>query len=261
LEQAIFHLINQQWTNPALDLFMAALSDGAIWMPLLIVIGLIALVFGGFKMRVCICCILLTLLITEQVTGALKSAIDRRRPKQTQRVRMVELEKGHRPFPTRLAKAQKTHRTLQMRMVKLLKKVRWNSLALFKKPASRYSESFDRDRLGPSFPSGHVANNTVIAVCCTVFYRRRGWLFWILPLAVGYSRIYVGAHWPSDVIATLFLAAGEAFIIIGILELIWRTAARKWAPDIFARHPSLLVGQVRNLPSEASQVGNSRHAK
>jgi undecaprenyl-diphosphatase len=215
MDQALFHLINEQWTNPALDLFMAALSDFAIWAPIIIVIVLIVLFFGGFKARACISCILLSLAIVGQITGALKLAIDRHRPKQVERVRMVQLQKASPRF-----------------------------LTLFKRPTIRFSGSSDRDRSGPSFPSGHMSNNTVVAVCCTVFYRRRGWLYWILAAAVGYSRIYLGAHWPSDVIATLFLATGEALICIGMFELVWRKFAPKWTPGLFARHPSLVADPI-----------------
>jgi len=216
MDQTIFYLINERWTNPALDLFMAALSNIEIWKPLLIVIVLIALIFGGFKARACILCILLSLTITEQFTGILKSALDRHRPKQVQSVRMVVLQKAHPEF-----------------------------LTLFKKPTIRYSDQSDRNKSGPSFPSGHMANNTAIAVCLTLFYRRRGWLYWIITVAIGYSRIYLGGHWPSELVASLFLAAGETLLILALLELVWRWAARKWAPTIFARHPSLLVDPAR----------------
>src|SRR6266536_440195 len=49
----------------------------------------------------------------------------------------------------------------------------------------------------------------------------------ILPANDGYSRIYLGAHWPSDVITTLFLGIGEALLLLGLFELIWKTAARE----------------------------------
>jgi undecaprenyl-diphosphatase len=212
MDQTLFHLINERWTNPVLDLFMAAISNIEIWRPLLIVIALGVVIFGGFKGRAFILCLLISLLIAEQVTSILKSAIDRHRPKQVQSVRMVQLQKARPEF-----------------------------LTLFKKPTIRYSDQSDRHRSGPSFPSGHVTNNTVIAMCCTLFYRRRGWLYWIITFAIGYSRIYLGAHWPSDVLATLFLAAGETLFILGALELLWRWAVARWAPDFYERHPSLVL--------------------
>jgi len=212
MDQALFHLINQRWTNPALDLFMAAMSNIDIWKPFLAVIVLLALIFGGFKARACILCLLIALLISEQVTSVLKSAIGRHRPKQVESVRLVQLQRARPEF-----------------------------LTLFKKPTIRYSDETDRDRSGPSFPSGHMTNNTAIATCLTVFYRRRGALYWIITAIIGYSRIYLGAHWPSDVVATLFLAVGETLVILAALETVWRWAAGRWAPEIFARHPSLIV--------------------
>jgi len=224
MEQSIFHTINQQWTSPALDLFMAALSDSNIWMPFIIAVGIAALIFGGFKARALVICMSLSLLIAGFVTSALKSSVGRHRPKHVQSVRMVELQKARPKF-----------------------------LTLFKKPIIRFSDSSDRTRSGPSFPSGHTVNNTIAATFLTLFYRRRGWLYWFVALAIGYSRIYLGAHWPTDVVSTVFLGIGEALLLLGIFELVWRIAARKWLPDLFANHPTLLgnfddTGEATNSP-------------
>jgi len=220
MDQTLFHLINQQWTSPALDLFMAGLSDSQIWRPFLIAIGIAALVFGGFKARAFVICLGISLAIAGLITSALKSGVARPRPKQVQSVRMVQLQKARPKF-----------------------------LTLFKKSVIRFSDSSDRTRSGPSFPSGHTVNNPIAATHCTLFYRRRGWLYWFVALAVGYSRIYLGAHWPTDVVATLFLGIAEALFLLSLFEVTWRIAARKWMPDVFARHPSLvgdLNGRARS---------------
>jgi undecaprenyl-diphosphatase len=230
MDQSLFHLINEEWTSPALDLVMAALSNGEIWKPLFIGIALAALLFGGFTGRAFIVCLLLSVATTEPVTAILKTAFDRHRPKQVESVRMVQLQRTRPAF-----------------------------LTLFEKPVIRFSNQSDRNRAGPSFPSGHMVINTIIATYCTLFYRRRGWLYWFIAAAVGYSRIYLGAHWPSDVIATLFLGVGEALLLLSLFELIWKSVARKWMPRLFARHQSLIVGHASRSPSSSAQAGDSRY--
>lgn len=53
---------------------------------------------------------------------------------------------------------------------------------------------------GASFPSGHAA--LFFALAMVVFFRNRKWGVWffIFALLNGIARIYVGVHWPLDIV-------------------------------------------------------------
>jgi undecaprenyl-diphosphatase len=67
---------------------------------------------------------------------------------------------------------------------------------------------------GLGYPSGHSAVSA--ALVCTVLPYLRGrfrWLVVLVPLAVGFGRIYVGAHLPLDVLGGWAIGIGSAFLV------------------------------------------------
>ena len=77
------------------------------------------------------------------------------------------------------------------------------------RPSDRYAlpKPLIRPPHDPSFPSGHAATSFAAATILTTFVPRL-WPFWfVLALAIGFSRIYVGVHYPLDVVGGAVLGA------------------------------------------------------
>ena len=67
-----------------------------------------------------------------------------------------------------------------------------------------------------SFPSGHTAVAFAAATVLTWLVPRAAPAFFALALAIGYSRIYVGVHWPLDVIGGAVIGTATALLLLVI---------------------------------------------
>jgi undecaprenyl-diphosphatase len=68
---------------------------------------------------------------------------------------------------------------------------------------------------GYSLPSGHAATAFAGAVALGYLWRRAAPLFFLLATAIAFSRVYVGVHYPGDVLAgaALGTAVGTAWVL------------------------------------------------
>ncbi len=90
-----------------------------------------------------------------------------------------------------------------------------------------------------SMPSAHALNAGLMAAVACLYYRRAAW--WVVPIAIGIgvSRVYNGAHFPSDVLAGWGLGVASALIIVWMANLAWQRLGPRWAPRGFQRIPNL----------------------
>lgn len=91
-----------------------------------------------------------------------------------------------------------------------------------------------------SLPSAHAANWLAAAGVVWWFYRRAAWVVAAIGSAVGFSRIYNGVHYPSDVIAGWFMGAAIGAGGVWLIEQLWQGGFRRAFPLWWRHLPSLV---------------------
>jgi undecaprenyl-diphosphatase len=167
LDTALLLAINHGWRSGAGDAFFTWITQARHFLAPLVLLWLGFIVRGGRRGRILAAALLVTLILTDTVGGALLKPL-------VHRVRPCFAVEG---------------------VQALLPQAR-----------------------SGSFPSNHAANT--FGAATVLFAARRGWwaLGFVVAAAVAFSRVYVGVHYPSDVL-------GGAAIGIGFGLLVWRAAA------------------------------------
>lgn len=78
----------------------------------------------------------------------------------------------------------------------------------------------------PSFPSDHATGAFAIAIAIWLYDRTIGTVFLVLAALIGFARVYVGVHYPGDVLGGAVLGAAVAlFLYLTPLRRILERAA------------------------------------
>jgi len=213
LDAELFRFINLRLINPVCDVLMPFVSGNALFRPLLLLTGIV-LIWKGRK-RGLLCVLMLALILPlgdGLICNNIKHAVGRPRP-------FVVIPEVHRPgrnpdsanmAPSPMPQEQKA------------------------------APSSDAKGDYASMPSSHAANWFAATMILFIYYRRSVWFMLPGAFLVGFSRIYNGVHYPSDVLAGAVLGAGYAAASVWSLNALWQWAGRKWFPLWWQEFPSLL---------------------
>jgi membrane-associated phospholipid phosphatase len=69
-----------------------------------------------------------------------------------------------------------------------------------------------------SFPSGHTATSFAGATALSLVYPRGTPAFFLLAAAIAYSRLYVGVHFPLDVVGGAVIGVATALLLLAVVR-------------------------------------------
>ena len=188
LDLKLFLLINQQWRCGLFDAVMPLLSSKTALFAVLALALAFALVRSGRRQALLFAILLLGMGLSDATTGVIKDQVGRVRPLNAV---AGTYHQAHGPWEQRPADFVQTKEK------------------------------------GDSYPSAHASNSMCLAVLALLLWP--GLKKWplLLPLLVGYSRVYLGKHYPTDVLAGWLLG-----LVVGyVVWLLWEYGLSRYFPE------------------------------
>ncbi|QSR88691.1 phosphatase PAP2 family protein [Methylacidiphilum caldifontis] len=201
LDIFLFYSLNG-YHSPFLDWLMPFISDLGNFSLSLWILGLLLFIFGKFRGRLFVVLALISVIVGDRlIIDTIKQLVHRPRPFQVlPHVRVVEKQD----------------------------KIYYSNPPLTKGSLK-----------GRSFPSGHAANNTAAAVMLTAVYGLSALWIWLWVLLVSYSRIYMGVHYPSDILAGWLISLVYSYAFLYFICWFWEKYGPKLFPRLHRSYPTL----------------------
>ena len=126
----------------------------------------------------------------------------------------------------------------------------------FSVPAGVHPDEFNH---WSSFPSDHAAVYFALAALITFHSRRFGVMAWIVSAVAVFPRVYLGYHWPSDIVAGAVVGVGCVWMSRKLIPAPAVARTLRWeqsVPYVFYTAGFLLLYQVGTLFEEVRRVGS-----